>query len=320
MKALRPVGMKKDFLAVSDFSAKEIKEVFKLTAEMKKGKIKSQPLKNKTVACIFHKPSLRTRISFEVGIQQLGGKSLYITKDEFKLGRKDDPEKREWFYDGVMVLSRMVDLIVIRTFEHSGVEELAKFSEIPVINALTDLYHPCQIMGDMFTIWEKKKKIENISIAYLGDGNNVCNSWLDAASLIPLDLRIGTSPETLPYKNVLEIAKKSKISKITLTYDPIEAVQNADVVYTDVWASMGQEDLYEIKTSLLRKFQVNSELLRYAKKDCLVMHCLPAHRGEEITDEAMDGKNSVVFDQAENRLHIQKGIILKVMKYLKKKV
>jgi ornithine carbamoyltransferase len=312
--------MKKDFLAVSDFSAKEIKEVFKLTAEMKKGKIKSQPLKNKTVACIFHKPSLRTRISFEVGIQQLGGKSLYITKDEFKLGRKDDPEKREWFYDGVMVLSRMVDLIVIRTFEHSGVEELAKFSEIPVINALTDLYHPCQIMGDMFTIWEKKKKIENISIAYLGDGNNVCNSWLDAASLIPLDLRIGTSPETLPYKNVLEIAKKSKISKITLTYDPIEAVQNADVVYTDVWASMGQEDLYEIKTSLLRKFQVNSELLRYAKKDCLVMHCLPAHRGEEITDEAMDGKNSVVFDQAENRLHIQKGIILKVMKYLKKKV
>lgn len=319
MKALRPVGMKKDFLAISDFSAKEIKEVFKLTAEMKKGKIKSQPLKNKTVACIFHKPSLRTRISFEVGIQQLGGKSLYITKDEFKLGRKDDPEKREWFYDGVMVLSRMVDLIVIRTFEHSGVEELAKFSEIPVINALTDLYHPCQIMGDMFTIWEKKKKIENVSIAYLGDGNNVCNSWLDAASLIPLDLRIGTSPETLPDKDVLERAKKSKISKITLTYDPIEAVKNADVVYTDVWASMGQEDLYEVKTSLLRKFQVNSELLRYAKKDCLVMHCLPAHRGEEITDEAMDGKNSVVFDQAENRLHIQKGIILKVMKGFKKK-
>jgi ornithine carbamoyltransferase len=312
--------MKKDFLAVSDFSAKEIKEVFKLTAEMKKGKIKPLPLKNKAVACIFHKPSLRTRISFEVGIQQLGGKSLYITKDEFKLGRKDDPEKREWFYDGAKVLSRMVDLIVIRTFEHSSVEELAKFSEIPVINALTDLYHPCQIMGDMFTIWEKKKKIENVSIAYLGDGNNVCNSWLDTASLIPLDLRIGTSPETLPDKEVLERAKKSKISKITLTYDPIETVQNADVVYTDVWASMGQEDLYEVKTSLLRKFQVNSELLRYAKKDCLVMHCLPAHRGEEITDNAMDGKNSVVFDQAENRLHIQKGIILKVMEGFKKKV
>jgi len=310
--------LKKDFLTVSDFSAKEIKEVFKLAADMKKGKTKPQPLKNKSVACIFHKPSLRTRISFEVGIQQLSGKSLYITKDEFKLGRKDDPEKREWFYDGAKVLSRMVDLIVIRTFEHSGVEELAKFAEIPVINALTDLYHPCQIMGDMFTIWEKKKKIENVSIAYLGDGNNVCNSWLDAASLIPLDLRIGTSPETLPDKNILEIAKKSKISKITLTYDPIEAVKNADVVYTDVWASMGQEDLYKKKTELLRGFQVNSELLSYAKKDCLVMHCLPAHRGEEITDEAMDGKNSAVFDQAENRLHIQKGIILKVMKYFKK--
>ena len=310
--------MKKDFLAVSDFSVKEIKEVFKSTAEMKKGKTKPQPLKNKSVACIFHKPSLRTRISFEVGIQQLGGKSLYITKDEFKLGRKDNPEKREWFYDGAKVLSRMVDLIVIRTFEHSGVEELAKFAEIPVINALTDLYHPCQIMGDMFTIWEKKKKIENVSIAYLGDGNNVCNSWLDAASLIPLDLRIGTSPETLPDKNVLEIAKKLKISKITLTYDPIEAVKNADVVYTDVWASMGQEDLYKKKTELLRGFQVNSELLRYAKKDCLVMHCLPAHRGEEITDEAIDGKNSAVFDQAENRLHIQKGIILKLMREFKK--
>ena len=196
--------MKKDFLAVSDFSVKEITEIFKSTADMKKGKIKPLPLKNKATACIFHKPSLRTRISFEVGIQQLGGKSLYITKDEFKLGRKDDPEKREWFYDGAKVLSRMVDLIVIRTFEHSGVEELAKFAEIPVVNALTDLYHPCQIMGDMFTIWEKKKKIENISIAYMGDGNNVCNSWLDAASLIPLDLRIGTSPETLPDKDVLQ--------------------------------------------------------------------------------------------------------------------
>ena len=310
--------MKKDFLAVSDFSSKEIKEVFKLTADMKKGKIKPQPLKNKAAACIFHKPSLRTRISFEVGIQQLGGNSLYITKDEFKLGRKDDPEKREWFYDGARVLSRMVDLIVIRTFEHSGVEELAKFSDIPVINALTDLYHPCQIMGDMFTIWEKKKKIENVSIAYLGDGNNVCNSWLDAASLIPLDLRIGTSTETLPDKNVLEIAKKSKISKITLTFEPIEAVENADVVYTDVWASMGQEKDYEKKANLLRGFQVNSDLIKYAKKDCLVMHCLPAHRGEEITDEAMDGKNSVVFDQAENRLHIQKGIILKLMREFKK--
>jgi len=312
--------MKKDFLAVSDFSFKEIKEVFKLTAEMKKGKIKPQPLRNKSVACVFHKPSLRTRISFEVGIQQLGGRSYYITKEEFKLGRKDDPGKREWFYDGAKVLSRMVDLIVIRTFEHSGVEELAKFAEVPLINALTDLYHPCQIMGDMFTIWEKKKKIENISIAYLGDGNNVCNSWLDAASFIPLDLRIGTSAETLPDKDVLEKAKISNISKINLTDDPIEAVENADVVYTDVWASMGQESLYQKKAGILRGFQLNSELLRYANKDCLVMHCLPAHRGEEITDEVMDGKNSVVFDQAENRLHIQKGIILKLLRGFKKKM
>lgn len=312
--------MKKDFLAVSDFSAKEIKEVFKLTAEMKKGRIKPQPLKNKAVACIFHKPSLRTRISFEVGIQQLGGRSYYITRDEFKLGEKDDPDKRESYYDGAKVLSRMVDLIVIRTFEHSGIEELAKFSDIPVINALTDLYHPCQILGDMFTIWEKKRKIENISIAYLGDGNNVSNSWLDIASLVPIDLRVGTSAQTLPDKDVLEKARRSNISKINVTYDPIEAVKNADVVYTDVWASMGQESLYGKKANLLRGFQINSELLKYAKKDCLVMHCLPAHRGEEITDEAMDGKNSVVFDQAENRLHIQKGIILKLMKGLKREI
>jgi len=165
----------------------------------------------------------------------------------------------------------------------------------------------------MFSIWEKKNKIENISIAFLGDGNNVCNSWLDAACLIPLDLRIGTSPETLPDKDVLERAKKTNISKISLTYDPKEAVQDADVVYTDVWASMGQEDLYEKKANLLRKFQLNSELLRPAKKDCLVMHCLPAHRGEEITDEVMDGPNSIVFDQAENRLHVQKGIMVKVL-------
>jgi len=305
--------MKRDFLAVSDFTAEEIKEVFKLAEGMKKKKISPKPLERKMVACIFHKPSLRTRVSFEVGINQLGGKSLYITKDEFRLGKKDDPGKREWFYDGAKVLSRMVDLMVIRTFEHSGVEELAKFSEIPVINALTDLYHPCQIMGDMFSIWEKKNKIENISIAFLGDGNNVCNSWLDAACLIPLDLRIGTSPETLPDKDVLERAKKTNISKINLTYDPKEAVKNADVVYTDVWASMGQEDLYEKKAKILRKFQLNSELLRHAKKDCLVMHCLPAHRGEEITDEVIDGPNSIVFDQAENRLHVQKGIMVKLL-------
>jgi ornithine carbamoyltransferase len=306
--------MKKDFLAVSNFTYKEVKEVFKLTADMKKGKIKPQLLKNKAAVCIFHKPSLRTRISFEVGIQQLGGRSLYITGNEFKLGRKDDPEKREWYYDGAEVLSRMINLIVIRTFEHSGVEELAKFSRVPVINALTDLYHPCQILGDLFTIFEKKKRIENISIAYVGDGNNVCNSFLDAASLIPLDLRIGTSPETMPDKMVLEGAQKSGMSKIKITNYPIEAVENADVIYTDVWSSMGQEDLYESKARLLRRFQVNSQLIGYAKKDCLVMHCLPAHRGEEITDEAMDGKNSVVFDQAENRLHIQKGIIVKLLK------
>lgn len=299
--------MKRDFLAIPDFTTEEIKEVFQLAGDMKSGKIKPLPLKDKAVACVFLKPSLRTRVSFEVGIAQLGGKSLYIIGEEIGLG------KRESIHDVAKVLSRFVAMIMIRAFDHEEVEELAKHAEVPVINGLTDLLHPCQVMGDMFTIIEKKGRIENLTIAYLGDGNNVANSWLNASTRFPLDLRIGTSPQTMPDQKILKNTQKKGLSKITLTHDPKEAINDADVVYTDVWASMGQKHLAEQKKELLKDFQVNEKLLKHAKKDCIVMHCLPANRGEEITDEVMDGVHSVVFDQAENRLHIQKAIMVKLL-------
>ncbi len=299
--------MPKDFLTITDFNKDEIAQLFKLAKDLKGKKIKPQPLTGKTVACIFHKPSLRTRISFETGIGELGGKSLYITEKEIELG------KRESIYDAAKVISRYVGMIVIRTFSHQDVEKLAQHADVPVINALTDLLHPCQVMGDMFSIVEKKGKMDGLTVTYLGDGNNVCNSWLNACTRFPFNLKIGTSRKTEPDKKILENAKKVGLSKITLTYDPKEAVKDADVVYTDVWASMGQKDLAEQKAKLLKDFQVNTKLLSLAKKDCLVMHCLPANRGEEITDEVMDGSNSIVFDQAENRLHIQKAIMAKLL-------
>jgi ornithine carbamoyltransferase len=299
--------MKRDFLAIPSFTAEEIKEVFQSASDMKSGKIKPSPLKDKTVACVFYKPSLRTRVSFEVGIGQLGGKSLYITGEEIGLGM------RESIYDGAKVLSRFVDMIMIRAFVHEEVEELAKHADVPVINGLTDLLHPCQVMGDMFTIMEKKGRVENLVIAYLGDGNNVANSWLNASTRFAFDLRIGTSPETLPDQKIFQNAQKTGLSQITLTHDPKEAIKDADVVYTDVWASMGQKHLAQQKKDFLKDFQVNEKLLEYAKKDCIVLHCLPANRGEEITDEVMDGPHSVVFDQAENRLHIQKAILVKLL-------
>jgi len=299
--------MPKDFLAITDFDKQEITETLSLARDLKEKKIEPEPLKGKTVACIFHKPSLRTRISFETGIGELGGKSLYITEKEIELG------KRESIYDAAKCMSRYVGMIVIRTFKHEDVEKLAQHADVPVINALTDLLHPCQVMGDMLSIVEKKGKMDGLIVSYLGDGNNLCNSWLNACTRFPFTLKIGTSKETEPDKKILENAKKIGLSKIILTYDPQEAIKDADVVYTDVWASMGQKDLAEKRAKQLKDFQVNTKLLSLAKKDCLVMHCLPANRGEEITDEVMDGLNSIVFDQAENRLHAQKAIMVKLL-------
>ena len=275
---------------------------------MKSGQDSSKPLEGKSVACIFTKASLRTRVSFEVGISQLGGNAVYITDAEIKLGQ------RESVADAARVLSRYVSMIMIRTFKQSDVEELAKYASVPIINGLTDLVHPCQILGDYFTVLEAKGEKDRFVVSYLGDANNITNSWLNLASLIPMELRIGTAAGFEPDSDILKRAKANGDSRIVITNNPKEAIAGADVVYTDVWSSMGQKHLGQEKAEKLKGFQLNSSLLAEANSDAMVLHCLPAERGKEITDEVMDGPQSKVFDQAENRLHIQKGI----MKFLLK--
>jgi ornithine carbamoyltransferase len=300
--------MPRSMTQIVDFTAAEVNEIFDLCGKMKRKEIAPKPLMGKSVACIFTKESLRTRVSFEVGIHELGGHPLYITDKEIKLG------ERETVADAARVLSRYVGLMMIRTYKQSDVEELAKYASVPVINGLTDAVHPCQILGDYFTILEHKQPRRKYKVAYLGDGNNIVHSWLNLASLIPLDLRIGTAADCRPEQLYVDRAKKNPESTILLTDDPKEAVAGADVIYTDVWASMGQKHLAEEKEKKLRNYQVNSSLLKGADPKAIVLHCLPAERGKEITDEVMDGPQSAVFDQAENRLHIQKAIMVFLLK------
>ncbi|NOY88670.1 MAG: ornithine carbamoyltransferase [FCB group bacterium] len=300
--------MARSLCKITDLTADEIKEIFDLCARMKKREIAPKPLEGKSVACIFTKASLRTRISFEVGINELGGNAIYVTDNEIKLGQ------RESIADAARVLSRYVAMIIIRTFKQSDVEELTQYASVPIVNGLTDLVHPCQILGDYFTIIEHLEPKERYQIAYVGDGNNITNSWLNLASLIPLELRIGTAEDCNPDKGIIAQAKANPQSKIIITADPKEAVKDADVIYTDVWASMGQKHLIEEKEQKLKKYQLNSSLLEVANQKAIVMHCLPAERGREITDEVIDGPHSVVFDQAENRLHIQKAIMAFLLK------
>lgn len=299
--------MKRDFLAVTDFTTADLEKVFGFCRRMKQKEIAPRPLEGKTIGCIFHKASLRTRISFEVGAAELGGDSLYITDKEIELG------KRESIYDAAKVLSRFLALVTIRTFSHDDVLQLAKHADVPIVNALTDLLHPCQILGDAFTILEKKKKLDGLRIVYLGDGNNIANSLINLARRYPINLVIGTSEKTLPDQALLKAAQSEGPGTVQVLFDSKDAVTGADVVYTDVWASMGQKHLVEEKAKLLGDFQVNDDLMALAKEDCIVMHCLPAVRNAEITDSVMDGPNSVVFDQAENRLHIQKAIMLALL-------
>jgi ornithine carbamoyltransferase len=296
--------MPRSLTQIVDLNAHEVHEVFDLCAKMKNKQIAPKPLAGKSVACIFTKPSLRTRISFEVGINELGGNALYVTDNEIKLG------ERETIEDAARVLSRYVGMIMIRTFKQSDVDGLAKYATVPVINGLTDLVHPCQILGDYFTVLEHLPKKDRYKIAYVGDGNNITNSWLNLASLIPMDFRIGTAADTQPDPAILDRAKRNPDSRIVLTEDPKEAVEGADVVYTDVWASMGQKHLAEAKAEKLKRYQLNSSLLALADPKAIVLHCLPAERGREITDEVLDGPQSRVFDEAENRLHIQKAIMV----------
>lgn len=303
-----PPGVKvKDFLRVSDFTGAEIRATLDWAVAWKKGKVAPRPLVNKTVGCIFHKPSLRTRQSFETAVFRLGGHPMFITDAEIQLG------VRESIHDVAKVMSRYLGTIVIRTFKQSDVDELARHATVPVINALTDASHPCQIMGDILTAREHLGRIDNLAVAFMGDGNNVFHSWVELAARIPMDLRLATSSQTLPDMQLVEMARREGLSKITITHDPKEAVAGVDLVYTDVWASMGQKEQAYEKEKLLKPFQVNSDLMKGAKQTAIVMHCLPAERGREITDDVIDSRQSVVFDEAENRLWAQGAIIAQLL-------
>lgn len=304
---------KKDLISIEDLTKEEIELILNIS-DMIRIKHKNNelfvPLLGKCLAMIFRKPSTRTRVSFEIAMFQLGGASIYLSPNEIQLSRGETIE------DTARVLSRYVNGIMIRTFSHQEVIELAKNATVPVINGLTDFSHPCQIISDLLTIKDKKKVLRGLTVAYVGDGNNVCNSWLFAAPKMEMNLKIATPREYAPNKDVLEKSKsisQTTKTQVVITESPEEAVKDADVIYTDVWTSMGQEEEAEKRREVFKKYQVNSELVHHAKKDVMVMHCLPAHRGEEITDDVMDGPNSVVFDQAENRLHAQKGILALLM-------
>ena len=262
--------------------------------------------KNKSLAMIFAKPSARTRVSFETGFEWMGGHALFLGPNDIGIG------KREAIKDISRVFSRYNDMIMARLFDHKHIIELAEYSTIPIINGLTDYNHPCQIMTDIFTIWEHLGDIENIKIVYVGDGNNIVNSWLHLAMRFPMHF-VCCCPEGYePDENTVKIAKKAKISKIEISHSPNEAVKDADVIYTDVWASMGQKDEAEEREKVFQPFQVNSELINNTGKKTLFMHCLPAERGREVTDEVVEAKYSIVFDQAENRLHMQNAIMVKL--------
>ena len=304
--------MKRDFISILDWTSEEIRSNLDFAVELKhqtkEGKC-PQLLQGKTFGLFFHKPSLRTRLSFEVGITQLGGTAIVLTEQDFKIG------ERETVSDVARIMSRYVDCILIRTFSHQMVLDLSKHATVPVVNMLTDFNHPCQVMSDMLTIKEKLGRIDDVRIAYLGDSNNMTNSWLNIAARIPLDLRIGTSPETLPDMELVRKIQEIGISSIKVTHSATEAVDGAEVLYTDVWASMGEKDKIAERERLLKEFQINSSLLQHAEKNALVLHCLPAERDKEITDEVIEGRQSVVFDQAENRLHAQKAILVQLEKW-----
>lgn len=296
-----------NLISINDLERSFIEEIFSKTSLLKEGKVSEKnPLSGKTLALIFEKPSNRTRVSFEVAMFQLGGYAIYLGQDDIQLGLRE-PVK-----DVAKVLSRYVDGIVVRTFAHERVSEMAEYSDVPVINGLSDRLHPCQVLSDIYTIREKMGN-RKVKVAFVGDGNNVAHSWLYASAKVGFDLAIATPSGYEPLQEIvreaLEMAKKTG-SKIEVLGDAIEAVRGADIVYTDVWASMGKEKEKEKRKKTFRNFRVTGELIKKTGKDTLVMHCLPAHRGEEIAGDVIDGPASVVFDQAENRLHVQKAILL----------
>jgi ornithine carbamoyltransferase len=299
--------MEKDFLSIHDLSLYEFSQILDLAAEMKRRPLKfRRALEHKILAMIFQKPSLRTRMTFEVGMLQLGGEAVYLAPSDIQMG------SRESVADIGKNLERWVDGIMIRTYGHEVAVGLARNARIPVINALTDLSHPCQAMADVFTLKEHKGSLPGLKLAYVGDGNNVCHSLLLAAARGGMKMAVATPAGYGPNPEIVRTAREDGAEtgfELTLTSSPEEAVGGADAVYTDVWASMGQESEKEKRARLFAPYQVNEGLISKAKKDAVFMHCLPAHRGDEVTDEVIDSPNSIVYDQAENRLHVQKVIL-----------
>lgn len=298
--------MKRDFLTLADFTRAELDEILHLAATLKRDlKAGKRPalLAGKSLAMIFEKPSLRTRVTFEVGMNQLGGNAVYLTPNDIQLGR------RESVGDIARNLDRLVDLIMARTFSHETLLELAKFSSVPVINGLSDLLHPCQVLSDILTIIEQRGRLDGLRVVFIGDGNNMVNSWMNAAAHFTFDLVFAGPPGYEPDAEIRAKAE-NKGARITMTSSVFDAAQHADVIYTDTWVSMGQEEEADRRRESFRPYQVNGDVMALAKSDALVMHCLPAHRGDEITNEVIDGEQSVVFDQAENRLHLQKAVMV----------
>jgi ornithine carbamoyltransferase len=296
---------KRDYLVFSDLSKAEVQALFELAAAMKSGAYRERPLAGKTLGMIFAKSSTRTRVSFEVGAFQLGGHALFLSSQDIQLGRGEP------IRDTARVLSRYLDVLMIRTFDHQEVADLARFASVPVINGLTDLHHPCQILADVFTMQEHLGGFEGKRVAWIGDGNNMANSWLDAAALLGFEIRLACPEGYEPDRQVYERAALR--TKTLITEEPEEAAAGADVVTTDVWASMGQEGEAEERKSAFRGYVVDEALMQQAKPSAIFLHCLPAHRGEEVSDAVIEGPQSRVMDEAENRLHVQKALIATLM-------
>ena len=298
--------MKKDLLSLYDLTKDDIDKIIRrasiLKAKHKQGE-EYYPLKGKTLGMIFEKPSTRTRVSFETGIFQLGGQAIFLRWADTQLGRGEST------HDTAKALSRYIDAIMIRTFSQTTVEDLASFADIPVINGLTDHCHPCQILADILTVYERRGSFDGLKAVYIGDGNNIAVSWINVALRLGFDLTLACPDGHGPDVGVLSRAQKEASSKIVLITDPVEAAKGADVISTDTWVSMGQEEERQERLDAFKGYQVNEELIAVSKEDVMIMHCLPAHRGEEISDGVIDGRNSVVFDQAENRLHAQKAVL-----------
>lgn len=294
----------RDLLTIGELKKEELMEILSLAKEIKQNKERYRnALKNKILAMVFEKPSLRTRMTFEVGMLEMGGNAIYLGPSEIQLG------KRESIADVARNLERWVDGIMIRTFGHQNVEEMARWAKPPVINGLSDLHHPCQALADYLTLLEKLERLEGLKLAYVGDGNNVCHSLLEGAAKLGVNISIATPEGYEPNKEIVERARKEANSEIEILRDPVEAVKGADAIYTDTWTSMGQEHEKETRIKIFRPYQVNKSLMEKTGKRTYFMHCLPAHRGEEVTDDVIDSEYSLVFDEAENRLHVQKAIM-----------